>query len=152
MVEKLRLGVIFGGESGEHEVSVMSAQAVIEAARERFEVVPIGVTRSGAWLTPDETKRQIGRGGEAYHQALVSDETVTPEDEHYKHLVSELGEHYMRRPGVVIVAAITCTADIDRQVGGNGGEDTRGGAEGGALGIQPASSRAHRQAGRQVGR
>lgn len=39
-----------------------------------------------------------------------------PEDEHYKHLVAELADSYMRRPGVVIVATITCTADIDTQV------------------------------------
>lgn len=39
-----------------------------------------------------------------------------PEDEHYKVLVTDLAERYMRRPGVVIVATITCTADIDTQV------------------------------------
>jgi hypothetical protein len=39
-----------------------------------------------------------------------------PEDEHYKLLVSDLAERYMRRPGVVIVCTITCTADIDTQV------------------------------------
>jgi D-alanine-D-alanine ligase len=53
----------------------MSAQAVMEAARDRFDVVPVGVTRSGAWLTPDETERQLARGGDAYQQTLVSDET-----------------------------------------------------------------------------
>jgi hypothetical protein len=40
-----------------------------------------------------------------------------PEDEHYKGLVSDLAERYMRRPGTVIVCTITCTADIDTQVG-----------------------------------
>lgn len=39
-----------------------------------------------------------------------------PEDEHYKVLVTDLAERYMRRPGVVIVCTITCTADIDTQV------------------------------------
>jgi hypothetical protein len=46
-----------------------------------------------------------------------------PEDEHYKALVSDLAERYMRRPGVVIVATITCTADIDTQVSGAGGNN-----------------------------
>lgn len=41
-----------------------------------------------------------------------------PEDEHYKLLVTDLAERYMRRPGTVIVATITCTADIDTQVRG----------------------------------
>ncbi|MEX1253835.1 MAG: D-alanine--D-alanine ligase family protein [Dehalococcoidia bacterium] len=75
MAEKLRLGVIFGGESGEHEVSVVSAQAVIEAARERFDVVPIGVTKAGAWLPVEETERQLARPDEPFHKTLVSDET-----------------------------------------------------------------------------
>jgi D-alanine-D-alanine ligase len=65
-----RLGLIFGGQSGEHEVSVVSAQHVMAAASERFEVVPIGVTRSGAWLTPDETRRQLEAAGGTFQKAL----------------------------------------------------------------------------------
>ena len=70
MADRQRLGVIFGGQSGEHEVSVASAQQVIEAARDRFEVVPIGVTKTGAWLTPDETQRQLDREDEPYRKTL----------------------------------------------------------------------------------
>jgi D-alanine-D-alanine ligase len=70
MAEPLRLGVIFGGQSGEHEVSVVSAQHVIAAAGERFDVVPIGVTKTGAWLTPDETQRQLDRDDEPFHKTL----------------------------------------------------------------------------------
>ena len=65
-----RLGVIFGGQSGEHEVSVVSAQHVIEAVRDRFDVVPIGVTKSGAWLTPEETARQLEREDEPFKKAM----------------------------------------------------------------------------------
>ena len=55
-----KLGVIFGGRSMEHEVSVVSARGVMrEADAERFEVVPFGITRHGAWLTPDETRRRL---------------------------------------------------------------------------------------------
>jgi D-alanine-D-alanine ligase len=70
---RLRLGVIFGGQSREHEVSVVSAQHVMAAATERFDVVPIGVTKSGAWLTPQETQRQLDRDDEAYHKAMELD-------------------------------------------------------------------------------
>src|SRR5258706_12801458 len=53
MTKKLRIGVIFGGRSGEHEVSVRSARAVIEAIdTEKFEVVPIAITKEGNWLGP----------------------------------------------------------------------------------------------------
>jgi D-alanine-D-alanine ligase len=53
MTRKLRIGVIFGGRSGEHEVSVRSARAVIEAIDAgKFEVVPIAITKEGNWLAP----------------------------------------------------------------------------------------------------
>ena len=49
---KIRVGVIFGGRSGEHEVSLMSARSVMEALdSNRYEVVMIGITKSGRWLT-----------------------------------------------------------------------------------------------------
>jgi D-alanine-D-alanine ligase len=51
---KLKIGVIFGGRSGEHEVSLQSAQSVMAALdRTKYEVVPIGITRNGRWLTGD---------------------------------------------------------------------------------------------------
>ena len=71
MAERLRLGVIFGGQSGEHEVSVVSAQHALAAARDRFEVVPIGVTKAGTWLTPEETAQQLAREDEAFHKTLT---------------------------------------------------------------------------------
>jgi D-alanine-D-alanine ligase len=53
LVKKLRVGVIFGGRSGEHEVSVRSAGAVIEAIdRRKYDVVPIAITKAGKWLPP----------------------------------------------------------------------------------------------------
>jgi len=53
LVKKLRVGVIFGGRSGEHEVSVRSAGAVIEAIdRSKYDVVPIAITKAGKWLPP----------------------------------------------------------------------------------------------------
>ncbi len=70
MAEPLRLGVIFGGQSREHEVSVVSAEHVIAAASGRFDVVPIGVTKTGAWLTPDETQRQLASAVEPYTKAM----------------------------------------------------------------------------------
>ena len=61
-----RVAVIFGGRSGEHEVSLRSARSVIDALdRERWEVAPIGVTRSGAWLSVAETEAALTDGVEA---------------------------------------------------------------------------------------
>jgi D-alanine-D-alanine ligase len=56
MTNKTSIGVIFGGRSGEHEVSVRSARAVIEAIdREKYEVVPLAITKEGRWLSPSES-------------------------------------------------------------------------------------------------
>ena len=53
MTKKLRIGVIFGGRSGEHEVSIRSARSVIEAIdKSKYEVVPIAITKEGNWLGP----------------------------------------------------------------------------------------------------
>ncbi len=62
MSERVRLGVIFGGRSTEHEVSVTSARGVMrEADADRFEAIPFGITRGGAWLTPDQTRSRLER-------------------------------------------------------------------------------------------
>jgi D-alanine-D-alanine ligase len=53
MSKKLRIGVIFGGRSGEHEVSIRSARSVIEALdKSKYEVIPIAITKEGNWLAP----------------------------------------------------------------------------------------------------
>jgi D-alanine-D-alanine ligase len=51
MSERLKIAVLFGGRSGEHEVSLLSAQSVMKALDpEKFEVIPVGITRAGAWI------------------------------------------------------------------------------------------------------
>lgn len=51
MSTKIRLGVVFGGRSGEHEISLMSAHSILSAVnREFYEVVEIGITHEGTWL------------------------------------------------------------------------------------------------------
>ena len=74
MAAKTRLGIIFGGRSVEHEVSVVSAMEAIEAADpERFDVVPFGVTRDGRWLTPDETREHLKREDALFEKRLDAD-------------------------------------------------------------------------------
>ena len=52
MAKKLRVGILFGGRSGEHEVSLLSAASILKAIdRKKFEVVPIGIAKTGRWLT-----------------------------------------------------------------------------------------------------
>ncbi len=57
MIDKLRVGILFGGRSGEHEVSLLSAASILKAIdRERFEVVPIGISKAGRWLTGEDAQ------------------------------------------------------------------------------------------------
>jgi len=52
MAKKLRIGILFGGRSGEHEVSLLSAASILKAIdRKKFDVVPVGITKTGRWLT-----------------------------------------------------------------------------------------------------
>jgi D-alanine-D-alanine ligase len=61
--EKLRIGLIYGGRSGEHEVSLVSAKAVMENLnRDKYEIVPIGITRNGTWLLGTEPAQLIAAG------------------------------------------------------------------------------------------
>jgi D-alanine-D-alanine ligase len=49
--KKLRVGILFGGRSGEHEVSLLSAASILKAIdRNEYDVVPIGIAKSGQWL------------------------------------------------------------------------------------------------------
>ncbi len=60
---RLRIGVLFGGRSGEHEVSLQSARAVMAALEEAgHDVVPIGVTRQGRWLVAGDPLHALSSG------------------------------------------------------------------------------------------
>jgi D-alanine-D-alanine ligase len=54
---KLRVGIVFGGQSAEHEISILSARNVLAALdRTRFEPVLIGIDKMGRWLAQDEQR------------------------------------------------------------------------------------------------
>lgn len=60
-MKKLKVAVVFGGRSGEHEISVMSARSVLENLdREKYEVTPLYVSREGQWLPPAVALKQLG--------------------------------------------------------------------------------------------
>lgn len=51
--KKLRVGILFGGKSGEHEISLRSARSILKAIdRHKYDVVELGITREGRWLPP----------------------------------------------------------------------------------------------------
>ncbi|HYE14617.1 MAG TPA: D-alanine--D-alanine ligase family protein, partial [Pyrinomonadaceae bacterium] len=74
MPEKIRVGVIFGGRSGEHEISVRSARSVVEAFdRERYEVIPLAITKEGRWLSPAESARSLPEEARRFLPEAVGD-------------------------------------------------------------------------------
>ncbi len=76
MGRKLRVGVIFGGRSGEHEVSLASAQSVLRALdRDKYEIVPIGITKEGRWVVQGDPLAALRAGDvrETHPAALLAD-------------------------------------------------------------------------------
>ena len=59
-MKKLRVGILFGGRSGEHEVSLLSAASVLNAInKEKYDVVPIGISKEGRWLTAADAENLL---------------------------------------------------------------------------------------------
>ena len=80
MAKKLRVGVVFGGRSGEHEVSLRSAESVINAIdRSKYDVVPIGITKEGRWLTSESAAallpEAVMNSAQQQHVAIIGDPT-----------------------------------------------------------------------------
>src|SRR5690349_3482937 len=68
MAKRMRVGVVYGGRSGEHEVSLRSAASIIGALDpSRYEIVPIAITKTGRWLTGPDSIRLL----EAAQRELV---------------------------------------------------------------------------------
>src|SRR6185312_91221 len=80
MARKLRVGILFGGRSGEHEVSLLSAASILKAIdRRKFEVVPIGITKEGRWLAASDAHGLLnGASASTARQLRAGDPEVTP--------------------------------------------------------------------------
>ncbi len=81
-MKKLRVGILFGGRSGEHEVSLLSAASVLNAIdKKKFEVVPIGITKEGRWLTDLHAEALLNgnaKPAEGGHHLRAGDPAATP--------------------------------------------------------------------------
>jgi D-alanine-D-alanine ligase len=78
-MKKLRVGILFGGRSGEHEVSLLSAASVFNAIdKEKYEVVPIGITKEGRWVTAADAERLLQGKVEDHKHLRAGDPAATP--------------------------------------------------------------------------
>src|SRR5919106_1205593 len=73
-MKKLRIGVIYGGRSGEHEVSVASAASIIKHLdRSRYEPIPIRIEKDGRWTLAEKAPTSISAADVIEHGRLESD-------------------------------------------------------------------------------
>ncbi len=78
MKKKLRVGVLFGGRSGEHEVSLLSAASVLKAIDpQKYEVVPIGINKEGRWLVSGDAERLLASEAGAGRPMRAGDPQTT---------------------------------------------------------------------------
>ena len=108
-MDKIKIGIVFGGRSGEHEISVRSAKSVIEQIdKDKYEIVPVAITREGKWLNPVES---LGLLPPPTQELLINDIGGFPRnsvalvgDTNYKGLIkleAEKGEERVERLDVI---------------------------------------------------
>jgi D-alanine-D-alanine ligase len=77
--KKIRVGVIFGGRSGEHEVSLRSARSIMDALDPaKYEVLPIGITKEGRWIAGGDPWKALSSGDEGSTPAAFLSEPGDP--------------------------------------------------------------------------
>lgn len=77
--KKLRIGILFGGRSGEHEVSLLSAASILKAIdRNRYDVTPIGITKQGRWVTSGDAQALLTGNSAPDNPRLAGNPETTP--------------------------------------------------------------------------
>ena len=77
--KKLRVGVLFGGRSGEHEVSLLSAASILKSIdKNKYEVVPIGITKQGRWVTSHDAHALLAGNFPPENPLQAGDPEATP--------------------------------------------------------------------------
>ncbi|MBF0409092.1 MAG: D-alanine--D-alanine ligase [Candidatus Riflebacteria bacterium] len=80
---KIQVGVVFGGRSGEHQVSLISAQSIIKALDpEKYQVIPIGVTKHGSWLVGADPKLMLSGPDEKNRLQMHTSKAVVGDPTH----------------------------------------------------------------------
>lgn len=100
---KRRIGLVFGGRSGEHEVSLASAKSVIaNLDHEKYEVVPIAITRTGAWLLGAAPQALLEAGQDIQPEITTTTVTLTG-DPNVQRLIPLEGGEQLRENGALDV-------------------------------------------------
>src|SRR6201989_3698133 len=79
MKKKQRIEILFGGRSGEHEVSLLSAASILKAIdKKKYEGIPIGITKEGRWVTSSDAQALLTGRQAAENTLLAGDPEATP--------------------------------------------------------------------------
>ncbi len=80
--KKLRVGILFGGRSGEHEISLRSARSILHAIdRKKYDVVELGISKEGRWLPPAGAQALLGESAQTVAGARRNGLAPTPATE-----------------------------------------------------------------------
>lgn len=91
--KKIKVGVIFGGRSGEHEVSLVSAESVMNALdKKKYDVVPIGITKRGEWVAGKSKLLELFKQGKIKKGSRLPPEILTKVDVVFPVLHGTYGE------------------------------------------------------------
>jgi D-alanine-D-alanine ligase len=102
MTKRLRVGVIFGGKSAEHEVSLNSAQNVMRALdKSKYEVVPIGISKEGQWLLRGDPLAALTGGQSTLPHLLESGYQIVDDLSHGREVIP--GSHAASLPAVDVI-------------------------------------------------
>jgi D-alanine-D-alanine ligase len=109
-MSRLRIGVLFGGRSTEHEVSILSAQSIIAAMDpQRFEAVPLYIDKNGRWLVGGSLKRLVSEDTASTYVYLPPDPThhaLVPAQDGHGHASPSSGSGEARRGGLPPLDAV----------------------------------------------
>ncbi len=93
MPKKIKIGVIFGGRSGEHEVSLVSAESVMKALdRKKYDVVPVGITKKGEWVAKKSKSLELFKRGKIKKGSRLPPEILAKVDVVFPVLHGTYGE------------------------------------------------------------
>src|SRR5438552_18960390 len=98
MAKKIRVGIVFGGRSAEHEVSLQSAKNIIDAIdTNKYELVLIGIDKQGQWHLDEEYRFLLPATESELPELAITGENITLVLGQQKHkLVARFGEHSIR--------------------------------------------------------
>jgi D-alanine-D-alanine ligase len=122
-MKKLRVGILFGGRSGEHEVSLLSAASILEAIdKSKYDVVPVGITRQGKWVVAGHAENLLKGNAKQLASSARPDPAGSPGPQSSSHHLragdpeATAGAALLAKGEAVIVPPVPSSGDMHELV------------------------------------